>query len=125
MSEDGLSLVFAVPSFVAPDFALDCCAAAVLASALAAALASEACWALALRSSEAFWAARSVEAFCDRVLSAPAAASSGLRCGAGGCGAAEAVRSLPVSVGMLESTSAPKLSFSDDGSGRAGLGCAF
>ncbi len=42
-------------------------------------------------------------------------ASSALRCGGAG--------TAPVSGGRLESTSAPKLSFSCDGSGRAGFGC--
>ena len=55
LSEDGLSLVFVLPSFESADFVLGgWVVAAVFASALAAALASEACWALALRSSEAF-----------------------------------------------------------------------
>jgi len=57
----------------------------------------------------------------DRVLSALAAAPSERRWEADRCCAFEAARSWPVSTGTLLSTSAPKLSFACDWSGRAGL----
>jgi len=117
LSEDGLSVDFSVPAFEALDFALDRWTAAVLASALAAALASESCLAVASRSSELFRAAWSEDAAPrERVLSAVAAASSERRCDADCCCAVEVARSLPVSAAALLSTSAPKRSFPDDGS---------
>jgi hypothetical protein len=117
LSEAGLSVDFSVPAFEALDFALDRWTAAVLAAALAAALESESCLAVASRSSELFRAAWSEDAASrERVLSAVAAASSERRCDADCCCAVEVARSLPVSAAALLSTSAPKRSFPDDGS---------
>ena len=117
VSEDGLSVGFSVPAFEALDFVLDRWTAAVLASAsaLAEALASESCLVVASRLSELFLAVWSADAVSrDRVLSAVGAASSERRCDADCCCAVEVGRSLPASVAVLLSTSAPKLSFPDD-----------
>jgi hypothetical protein len=114
---------FKTPAFEALDFALDRRTAS--ASALLSALVVESRLAVASRSSEFFCAAWSATvASRDRVLSAAVAdASSERRCDADCCWAVEVPR-LPlllVSADVLPSTSAPKLSFPDGWSGRAGL----
>jgi hypothetical protein len=120
--EDGFSGDFAVPALAMPDFIHD----RWTASALAEALASEACWAAAFLSAESLLAVRSAAAALrEPVLSGDAAALSDGRGAAadGGCGVGVAA-SLPVSAGMLESTSVPKLSLLCEASGRADLGAA-
>src|SRR5216684_1466930 len=114
---------FKTPAFEALDFALDRWTAS--ASVLLSALVAESRLAVASRSSEFFCAAWSATvASRDRVLSAAVAdASSERRCNADCCWAVEVPRSLLllVSADVLLSTSAPKLSFPDDWSDRAGL----
>jgi len=119
-SEDVFSGDFAAAAFATPDLVRD----RWTASALADALASETCWA-AFLSAEALLALRSADAALrEVVLSGDAAALSGGRGAAdGGCGVGVA-GSLPVSAGMLESTSVPKLSLLCEASGRAGFGAA-
>ena len=113
---------FKTPAFEALDFALDRWTAS--ASVLLSVLVAESCLA-ASRSSEFFCAAWSAAvASRDRALSAAVAdASSERRCDADCCWAVEVPRSLLllVSADVLLSTSAPKLSFPDDWSDRAGL----
>ena len=118
--DDGFSADFADSAFTVPDLVLDRWAALALASA--AALVSEACLALASRLSELFFAVWSADAVSrDRAASAVVAAPSALRCAPDCCWAVEVARGLPVSTGMLLSTSAPKPSFGCDWSDRAGF----
>ena len=120
-SEDVFSGDFAAAAFATPDLVRD----RWTASALADALASEACWAAAFLSAEALLVVRSADAALrEVVLSGDAAALSGGRGAAdGGCGVGVA-GSLPVAAGMLESTSVLKLSLLCEASGRAGFGAA-
>jgi hypothetical protein len=120
-SEDGFSGDFAAPALAKPDFVRD----RWTASALAEALASEACWAAAFLPVESLLAVRSAAAALrEPALSGAAAAlSDGRGAADGGC-AVGAAESLPVSAGMLESTSVPKLSLLCEASGRAGFGAA-
>jgi hypothetical protein len=120
--EDGFSADFAGSAFWALDFVLGRGAALALVSAAVAALASEACLAPASRLSELSFAVWSADAASrDRAASAVAAASSALRCDEDGGWAVEVARWLPVSTGMLLSTSAPKPSLPCDWSDRAGF----
>jgi hypothetical protein len=115
--EDGFAFDFAEPAFEAPDFAPGCATALAMTSGVS----SEDCLAVPLRSSAVLPAVWSdAAALRDPLLSEVAGASPERRCGTGCSGAVEAVRSLPVSIAVLLSTSAPKLSFPCDGSGLAG-----
>ena len=119
VSEEDLSVDFFSVDVAVPAFkALDCWTASVL--ALAAALASEPCLAMALRSSGLVLAGCLADAGSrDRLISAAVDASSVRRCDAD-CGCAvEFARSLPVSADGRLSTSAWKLSFACEGSGFA------
>jgi hypothetical protein len=125
VSEEGFAGGFAGPALTTPDGAADGCAESGLPAARPLkpvwVLASEGLGVLASRSLEplaAAWLAGG--ASCDCVLSVVAGASAEGRWAADGWGAVEAAASLALSAAVLLSTSAPKLSFPDDGSDRAG-----
>jgi hypothetical protein len=121
-SEFDFAVDFASSVFEAPDLVLERWTASVFESALA----SERCLIAASRSSESFCAALSAAAALrDCLRSAAADASSERRRDADCSCAVEFARSLLASAAVLLSTSAPKLSFPGDWSGRAGRGGAL
>jgi hypothetical protein len=113
VSEDGLAVDFVGAAFEASGFAPDTWTDRMTGGSL---LASKACLTVA-EALLAVWCPAAASR--DWVVAVVGAISPALRCGAGCCGCwgcGTAWVALPVSAGMFESTSAPKLSLPCDGS---------